>query len=116
MPYRTPLEARLAKKTTRAITDFDLIEDGDRVMVGLSGGLESARLALGQAEENLRIRNQQFDVGRATSEDVLDAQALLERQRATLARALYDAHTRRAELQQLMGLPLDQLATAMLTP
>src|SRR5690606_34427918 len=36
MSYRTPLEARLAKKTTRAITDFGLIEDGDRVMVGLS--------------------------------------------------------------------------------
>ena len=71
---------------------------------------ETAQVALGQAEENLRIRQQQFDVGRATSEDVLDAQALLEEQRATLATALYQAHTRRAELQQLMGRPLDELA------
>jgi tRNA 2-thiocytidine biosynthesis protein TtcA len=39
--YRTPLEARIAKKTTRAITDFNLVEDGDRVMVGLSGGKDS---------------------------------------------------------------------------
>ncbi len=70
----------------------------------------TAQIALGQAEENLRIREQQFDVGRATSEDVLAAQALLERQRATLATALYQAHTRRAELQQLMGLPLAALA------
>jgi outer membrane protein TolC len=70
---------------------------------------ETARLALGQAEENLRIREQQFDVGRATSEDVLDAQALLAQQRATLATALYQAHTRRAELQQLMGRPLEEL-------
>ncbi|PYR76190.1 MAG: tRNA 2-thiocytidine(32) synthetase TtcA, partial [Acidobacteria bacterium] len=38
MSYRSPLEARIAKKTTRAIKDFNLIEDGDRVMVGLSGG------------------------------------------------------------------------------
>jgi outer membrane protein TolC len=72
--------------------------------------LDTARAAVGQAEENLRIRRQQFDAGRATSEDVLDAQALLTRQRATLAVALYQAHTRRAELQELMGLPLEALA------
>jgi tRNA 2-thiocytidine biosynthesis protein TtcA len=41
MGYRTPLESRLAKKTTRAITDFGLIEPGDRILVGLSGGKDS---------------------------------------------------------------------------
>ena len=41
MSYRTPLETRLAKKTTRAIADFNLVEEGDRVMVGLSGGKDS---------------------------------------------------------------------------
>ena len=41
MSYRTPLEARVAKKVTRAIVEHNLIEDGDRVMVGLSGGKDS---------------------------------------------------------------------------
>ena len=54
MSYRTPLEARIAKKTTKAIVDFNLIEDGDRVMVGLSGGKDS--WALMQTLDQLRKR------------------------------------------------------------
>ena len=41
MGYASDLEARIARKVTRAITGFDLIEEGDRVMVGLSGGKDS---------------------------------------------------------------------------
>jgi tRNA 2-thiocytidine biosynthesis protein TtcA len=54
MSYRSSLEARIAKKTTKAITDFDLIEDGDRVMVGLSGGKDSWTLM--QMLDELRQR------------------------------------------------------------
>jgi tRNA 2-thiocytidine biosynthesis protein TtcA len=52
--YATPLEARLAKKVTRAIVEHRLIEDGDRVMVGLSGGKDS--WALMQILDVLRRR------------------------------------------------------------
>src|SRR5438552_11209971 len=41
MGYRTELEGRLAKKTTKAIVDYQMLEDGDRVMIGLSGGKDS---------------------------------------------------------------------------
>ena len=54
MSYRSPLEARIAKKTTKAITDFNLIDDGDRVMVGVSGGKDS--WALIQTLDILRQR------------------------------------------------------------
>ena len=54
MSYRSPLEARIAKKTTKAIVDFNLIADGDRVMVGLSGGKDS--WALMQTLDLLRRR------------------------------------------------------------
>ncbi len=39
--YSTHLESKVARKVTKAIHDFNLIEDGDRVMVGLSGGKDS---------------------------------------------------------------------------
>ena len=54
MAQRSSLESRISKKTTRAIVDFNLIEDGDRIMVGLSGGKDS--WALMQTLDNLRKR------------------------------------------------------------
>ena len=41
MAYTSDLETRIAKKVTKAITEHNLLEEGDRVMVGLSGGKDS---------------------------------------------------------------------------
>src|SRR5918992_3427644 len=54
MSYKSTLETRIAKKVTKAITEYNLIEDGDRVMVGLSGGKDS--WALLQVLDVLRQR------------------------------------------------------------
>src|ERR1043166_6042924 len=54
MGYRSDLEARIAKKTTKAIVDYAMLADGDRVMVGLSGGKDS--WALLQVLDVLRQR------------------------------------------------------------
>src|SRR3954449_2453213 len=54
MGYASDLETKIAKKVTRAITDHKLIEDGDRIMVGLSGGKDS--WALFQILDVLRKR------------------------------------------------------------
>jgi tRNA 2-thiocytidine biosynthesis protein TtcA len=54
MSYGSTLEARIARKATRAITEHGLVENGDRVMVGLSGGKDS--WALMQILDVLRQR------------------------------------------------------------
>jgi tRNA 2-thiocytidine biosynthesis protein TtcA len=54
MSYASPLEARIAKKVTKASIDYGLIEHGDRIMVGLSGGKDS--WALMQVLDQLQRR------------------------------------------------------------
>jgi len=108
-------EARIAAERNRLQLERELreletaVRSTQRAAEERLAALAAAEEGVAQAEENLRIRQQQFDAGRAATDDVLDAEALLAEQRATGAAALYQAHTRRAELQQLIGLPLDDV-------
>jgi outer membrane protein TolC len=110
-------EARLEVERNRTEIERDLreleasVRSTQQAAEERLAALATAKAAVGQAEENLRIRRQQFDAGRAQSEDVLGAEVLLAGQRATLATALYQAHTRRAELEQLMGGSLETLVS-----
>lgn len=109
-------EARIAADRNRLAVERQLreleaaIRSTQSAVTERLAALATADTAVAQAEENLRIRDKQFEVGRAESTDVLDAQALVAAQKATQASALYQAHARRAELQGLMGLPLEALA------
>jgi outer membrane protein TolC len=115
-------EARILADKNRLATERQLRELEAAVRVAQLATAErraayaTARHAVLQADENLRIRTQQFDVGRAQSDDVLIAERLLAEQRATLATALYQAHTRRAGLQRLMGLPIADLVSRTVAP
>ena len=106
-----------AAKRSRVLLDRSARDVEEMVRGAYDAALErlaavdASEVATRQAEENLRIRREQFAVGRATSEDVLDASVMLSRERAGLATARYQAHARRAELQQLMGRPLEDLAS-----
>src|SRR6187397_1988304 len=106
MSYRTPLEARIAKKTTKAITDFNLLEDGDRVMVGLSGGKDS--WALLQMLDVLRQRAPirfslvavNVDSGYKDFKHPVVAQACKERG--------WELHIEHTEIGEVMDDPLDR--------
>lgn len=51
------LEDKLLKKTLAAIKDFDMIQDGDTIMLGVSGGKDSMFLWYALSQLQIRMKN-----------------------------------------------------------
>ncbi len=64
---------------------------------------EVAVQAIGQAQENLRIQKDRYNLQVATTTDVLDAEALLDQARRNYISARADYATSRASLRSAMG-------------
>ncbi len=65
--------------------------------------IEVAQGAIGQAEENLRISEEMYKEGVATTTDVLDSQTLFAQTKTNYYQALYDYHLAQARLQKAVG-------------
>ena len=66
--------------------------------------LQVNQKAAEEAEENLRVINNLFDVGMAANIDVLDAQLAVTMAHANAISARYDYFTARAELERVVGI------------
>ena len=109
MPYASELETRIAKKVTRAITEHNLIEDGDRVMVGLSGGKDS--WALMQVLDVLRRRAPiAFSLVAVNIDSGYEGYQHHKLTEACAARG-WELHVERTEIGEAIDDILDEMAT-----
>jgi len=111
-------EARInqAKADLEALKEHELLL-GDRILLEVKEAYLSmneaeknigvAKKAIAQAEENLRITNEMYKEGMATTTDVLDAQTLLTQAKTNYYQALYDYNLAWAKLQKAIGCEMD---------
>lgn len=69
--------------------------------------IETSKVSVDQAEENLEIEKAKYEVGVGTNLDLLDAILSLDSAKKTYIKAFYDYHTYKAELEQSMGIPVN---------
>lgn len=68
--------------------------------------IDTNKVSVEQAEENLKIQKVSYDVGVGTNLDLLDAILDLSSAKKDYFQALYDHNTNKAKLEQAMGLPV----------
>lgn len=66
--------------------------------------IETNKVSVNQAEENLTIEKARYDVGIDTNLDILDAVLSLDSAKKDYIQALYDYHTNKAQLEKAIGL------------
>lgn len=91
-------QARVTEEIRQAHRAWQLSEEA----------LAVATSVLEPAEENLERVTDLFQLGRATGQEVLEAEALLGAERAEQARALYRRHLSYHALRHALGLDLDE--------
>jgi len=83
------------------------VEDSFEQIKVAKANIETARVAVTQAEENDRITTLQYKEQVAIFLEVLNAQVFLAQTRADFYQALYGYEIARAELERAVGGPLD---------
>lgn len=66
--------------------------------------IETSKVSMDQAGEDLKIEQVKYDVGVGTNLDLLDAILALDTANKTYIKAFYDYHSYKAELEQAMGI------------
>lgn len=70
--------------------------------------IETSKVAVTQAEENLRIAEIRYNAGVGTNLEILDAVLALNTARTNHIQALYDYNTNRAQLERAMGMAVSK--------
>ncbi|MBP2654870.1 MAG: outer rane efflux protein [Firmicutes bacterium] len=68
--------------------------------------IETSKVSVNQASENLMIEKAKYNLGAGTNIDVLDAVLSLDKAKKNYTLALYDYNTAKASLEQAMGIPV----------
>ncbi len=75
-------------------------------MVEAEKRIETNKVSVNRAEENLMIQKARYEVGVGTNLDLRDAVLALDSAQKDYIQAFYDYHTSKAKLEQAMGLPV----------
>lgn len=69
--------------------------------------IETNKMSMSQAEENLAIEKVRYDVGTGTNLDLLDAVLSFDSAKKDYIQAMYDFNTYKAKLELAMGVPVN---------